>query len=218
MTNITIRELKPEDLDEYFRYLIQNFHGHEPLLLTPGDHNFEPDTPERRASRLAVIKQGLSLVAVDSNDGGRIVASAYSEAKVPNDLEKTWREVNEKKPKAFIDHVYFFLAGIEKRSKLFERFEVSNVLYLNILSVGKTVRQQGLGRRLVTAVIELARSKGFPLIAVSCTSLYSTRIMSALGMSIIHSENYSDYKDEDGNVVIKPPEPHTSVNIMAMKL
>ncbi|XP_062121675.1 arylalkylamine N-acetyltransferase-like 2 [Drosophila sulfurigaster albostrigata] len=218
MTNITIRELKAEDLDEYFRFLTENFYCDEPLQLTPGDHNFEPDTPERRASRLAVIKQGLSLVAVDSNDGGRIVASAYSEAKVPDDLEKTWREVNEKKPTEFIEHVDLFLAGFDKRSKLFERFEVSKVFCLNILGVGKTVRQQGLGRRLVSAVIELARSKGFPLIAVSCTSLYSTRIMSALGMSCIHSEKCSDYKDEDGNVVLKPPEPHTSINLMAMKL
>ncbi|XP_062142908.1 arylalkylamine N-acetyltransferase-like 2 [Drosophila sulfurigaster albostrigata] len=218
MTNITIRELKPEDLDEYCRFLYVNFYGHEPVLQTPGDHKFDPDTAERRASRLAVIKQALSLVAVDSNDGGRIVASAYASSKVPDDLEKSWSEVNEKKLTEFIDHVYLFLRGVEKRSNIFQHFEVSKALYLNILSVDATVRNQGLGRRLVAALIELGRSKGFPIIATSCTSWYSTRVVEALGMSCVYSENYSDYRDKDGNVVIKPPEPHTSVNIMAMKL
>ncbi|XP_034098154.2 arylalkylamine N-acetyltransferase-like 2 [Drosophila albomicans] len=218
MTSITIRELRADDIDEFCRFLTVNFYGHEPVLQTPGDHKIVTDTPEKRETRLAIIRQGLSLVAVDSSNEGRIVGIAYAEEMVPNDLEINWNKVNEKKPKSFLDHVHLFLSGVEIRSKFFERFEASKALFLNILTVDATVCNQGIGRRLVAALIELGRSKGFPLIAVSCTSLYSTRVMSALGMSCVHSENYLDFKDEDGNVVLKPPAPHTSVNLMAMKL
>ncbi|KAH8262956.1 hypothetical protein KR044_002542 [Drosophila immigrans] len=218
MTTIIIRELKADDIDAYCRFLTEHFYGHEPLMQTPGDHKVVTDSPEKRETRLAVIRQGLSLVAVDQSDGGRIVGCAYAEEMVPKDLEDNWSKVNEKKPTCLLDHVHLFISGIEIRSKFFERFEVSKALFLNILTVDATVRNQGLGRRLVAALMELGRSKRLPLIATSCTSLYSTRVMSALGMSCVHSEHYSDYKDEDGNVVVKPPEPHTSVNIMAMKL
>ncbi|KAH8378393.1 hypothetical protein KR093_011161, partial [Drosophila rubida] len=218
MTTISIRELRPDDIDDYCRFLTAHFYGHEPLLQTPGDHQIVTDSPEKRETRLAVIRQGLSLVAVDDSAGGRIVGSAYAEEMVPNDLQLNWRKVNEQQPATFLDHVHLFISGVELRSKFFERFAVSKALFLNILTVDATVRNQGLGRRLVAALMELGRSRGYPLIATSCTSLFSTRVMTALGMSCVHSELYASYKDEAGNAVVKPPAPHTAVNIMAMQL
>ncbi|XP_034474221.1 uncharacterized protein LOC117781557 [Drosophila innubila] len=216
MTTV-IRELKADDKDEFCRFLGENFYGHEPLLQTPGDHQRSPDTPEKREARLAIIQQGLSLAAVDHNDGDRIVGVAYAEILLPGDLEESWMKVAEKKPTAFIQHVHYFITGVEKRSQLFEHYKVKKALYLNNLTVDSSVRCQGLGRRLVTALMDMGRSKGFPLLATCCTSLYSTRVMLSLGMSYVHSENYVDYKDEDGNMVIRPPAPHTAVNVMAIK-
>ncbi|KAH8263363.1 hypothetical protein KR044_007791 [Drosophila immigrans] len=218
MTTIIIRELKADDIDEFCRFLNANFYDHEPLLQTPGDHKFVSDTPEKRENRLGKIRQGLSIVAVDQSDGGRIVGCAYGEEMVPNDLENTLRKRLDKKPPDLLDHVLIFVNYAEIRSKYFEHFEVSKALHLNTLAVDARLRKQGLGRRLVAASIELGRSKGLPLIVAACTSFYSTRIMSALGMSCVRSEDYDDYKDQDGNVLFKPPEPHNNLNIMAMKL
>jgi len=213
-----IRELKAEDIEKFCQFLDENFYGHEPLLQTPGDHQRSPDTPEKRKTRLAILQQGLSLAAVDHNDGDRIMGVAYAEELLPSDLEESWMKVNVKKPTGFIQHIHYFITGFERRSQLFEHYKVEKALYLNILTVDSSVRCQGLGRRLVTALMDMGRSKGFPLLATSCTSLYSTRVMLSLGMSTVHSENYADYMDEDGNVVMRPPLPHTAVNFMAIKL
>lgn len=153
---------------------------------------------------MAIIRQGLSLAAVDPNDGDRIVGIAYAEELLPIDLEESWLKVNEKKPTVFLEHVYYFITGVERRAQLFDHYDVPKTLYLHNLTVDSSVRCQGLGRRLVADLMNLGRSKGFPLLATSCTSLFSTRVMLALGMSCVHSENYEDYKDEDGNVVIRP--------------
>ncbi|KAH8263362.1 hypothetical protein KR044_007792 [Drosophila immigrans] len=218
MTSINIRALKADDIDEFSRFLNANFYGHEPLLQTPGDYKVVTDSPEKREIRLAVIRQGLSLVAVDQSDGGRIVGCAYAEEMVPSDLENNIRKLKEKTPKEFLDHEHLLLNEAEIRSKFFKHFDVSKALHLNILTVEARLRNQGLGRRLVAALMDLGRSKRLPLIVAACTSFYSTRIMSALGMSCVRSEDFRDYKDQNGNVVLNPPEPHKFLNIMAMKL
>ncbi|KAM8715317.1 hypothetical protein ACLKA7_002382 [Drosophila subpalustris] len=217
MTTI-IRELKADEIDEFCRFLGEHFYGHEPLLQTPGDHKRSPDTPERRETRLAILQQGLSLAAIDPDDGDRIVGVAFAEELLPQHLEENWMKVDEKKPTSFIEHVHYFITGVEKRAQLFEKYDVPKALYLNNLTVDSSVRRQGLGRRLVTALMDLGRSTGYQLLATCCTSLYSTRVMTALGMDYVHSEDYADYKDEDGNVVIRPPAPHTAVNVMAAQL
>jgi len=217
MTTI-IRELKADDLEKFCEFLTEHFYGHEPLLQTPGNHQVITDSPEKRESRLEVINQGLSLVAVDPNDGDRIVGAAYAEEMIPNDLEKNWMKVNEKKPTNLNEHIHYLLSGIEKRAQFFERYNVPKAIYLCTLTVDSSVRCQGIGRRLVTALMDMGRSKGYPLLVTCCTSLYSTRVMLSLGMSCVHSEAYVDYKDEEGQVIIRPPAPHTAANVMAINL
>lgn len=111
-----------------------------------------------------------------------------------------------------------FLADVELRAKVFERYEVPKAMYLNILGVDSRVRRQGLGRRLVSGLMDVARSKGYPLLVTTCTSLYSAHVMAALGMEVVFSQSYKDYKDAAGNVVFQPQAPHTEASVMAMRL
>jgi len=217
MTTV-IRELKADDLEDFCRFMTEQFYRHEPCLQTPG---FEPviyDSPENRESDLAVIQQGLSIVAVDPNNNDRIVGTAFAEAMVSSDLEKKWMKVNEKKPTGLLDHIFYFIANLERRAQVFELYNVPNALYLNIIAVDSSMGCQGIGRRLVSALIDKGRSRGFPLLATCCTSLYSTRVMLAVGMDCVLSEAYANYTDEEGNVILRPPTPHTAANVLAIKL
>lgn len=217
MTTI-VREMKVDDIDEASLFVRDHFYGHEPLMLTPGDHPLIYDDPKKREYRLSLVRQGTSLVAVDQSKEGRIVGVAFAGVMHPSDLEQNWSEVNEQKPKLLIEHIHYFLCNIKKHAQFFEHYDVTDALYLKTLAVDSSMRRQGLARRLVVTLMELGRTRGYPLMVATCTGQYSTRLMASLGMECVHSELYADYKDADGNVVIQPPEPHTEASVMAIKL
>ncbi|EDW03002.1 GH11001 [Drosophila grimshawi] len=210
-----VREMKLDDIDEVTIFLRDHFYGNEPLMQTPGDHQIDYDDAKRRKYRLSLIAQGTSLVAIEA---GRFVGVAFAGVIHPSDLEESWSEANEHKPKLLIEHIDYFLSDLARSARFFERYGVVDALYLSVLAVDATVRRQGLGRCLVTALLDVGRAKRLPLLVTSCTSLYSKRVMDALGMECVRSERYKDYEDEDGNVVIQPPAPHTECTVMAIKL
>lgn len=211
-----VRELKEEDFEELKSFMLQHFYANEPLLQTPGDHSRYPVTPERWAERLEIIRQGLSLIAVDENDC--IVGMALANVMLPEEVAKSWKKVKENKPTDLLSHVGYFLSKLEMDSQIFQRYEVSKALYLNLLCVDSTVRRQGLGSRLVSALKEVGHSKGFPVLFSTCTSHYSARVMAVQGLELVIAAKYADYKDEDGNTPIRPPSPHIETAIMAIRL
>lgn len=211
-----VRELREEDFEGFQSFMLEHFYAHEPLLQTPGDHNKYPVTPERWAERLEIIRQGLSLVAVDEND--RIVGMVLANRMLPEELEKNWLKTKETKPSDLLSHVWYFLSKIEWDSQIFQRYDVPQALYLNILCVNATIRRQGLGGRLVRALMDVGRTKGFHLLFSTCTSHYSARVMAAQGLELVLAVKYADYRDEDGNPPIRPPAPHTETAVMAIRL
>lgn len=211
-----VRELKEEDFDRFKSFMLEHFYGHEPLYQTPGDHSRYPITPERWTERIQIIRQGLSLAAVDEND--RIVGVAFAKVMQPAELENNWREVNKQKPNDLFTHICYFLAKVDWDSRIFQRYQVSQALYLHLLCVDSAMRRRGLGGQLVHALLEVGRSKGFPLFFSMCSSRYTARIMAAQGLQTVIAAKYSDYKDEEGNTPIRPPEPHTEIAIMAIRL
>lgn len=211
-----VRVLRQEDFDEFKRFLIDHFYTQEPLLQTPGYHERVEISPELWKQRLEALGQGLSLVAVDEND--RFIGVAFAEAMDSEELGKNWLEVNGQKPKELLPHIHYFLSNLEEKSNIFEHYNVTQALYLCILTVDASACGKGLGRRLVGALIELGRSKGFPLLVATCTSVYSQRVMAAQGMEVVLSHRVEDYKDEDGNQPLRPPSPHKEASVMAIRL
>lgn len=211
-----VRVLRQEDFNEFNRFLIDHFYAQEPVLQTPGDHEKIETSPELLAHRLEAIGHGLSLVAVDEND--RFVGVAFAEPMTREELGKNWLEVNGQKPKTLLAHIHYFLSNLEHKSGFFDHYNVSSALYLCILTVDAAMCGQGLGRRLVGAMIELGRSKGFPLLVSTCTSVYSQRVMAAQGLEVVLSERYEDYKDENGEQPLRPASPHKEASVMARRL
>lgn len=66
--------------------------------------------------------------------------------------------------------------------------------------------------------MEVGRAKGFPVMTANCTGFYSARQKEALGMKCIISQDYADYKDDQGQVIFNPPPPHKATRILAIKL
>ena len=92
------------------------------------------------------------------------------------------------------------------------------VQYVCHLGVDPAVQGRGIGRRLMEASRHLARSEGYPLLYIVCTSYYSAKIARAIGMQCVYSLPYAEFKDKDGNPVFTPPQPHTDVAVFVQKL
>ncbi|EDW76280.1 uncharacterized protein Dwil_GK14749 [Drosophila willistoni] len=214
--SISIRELRLEDYDEVKNFLSKHFFATEPLMSTPGENTAVPEFEDE--FHLSLIRQGLSLVAIDENHGNRIVGVALAQSQVPNDLDEQCREVEQRQATCLIDKIHKFLSNLEKRANVFSSFGVERALYLYMLGVDTTVRRQGVGSRLVSSLIDLGRSKAFPVIYVTCTNQHSTKLTTALNFKCVDSQTYADYKDEQGKQVLQPPAPHTKASVMAQQL
>jgi len=57
----------------------------------------------------------------------------------------------------------------------------NRALYIHALAVDRAVGGQGIGRALMEKTRDKARSVGYPLLRVICTSVYSTKIARGIG-------------------------------------
>ncbi|XP_070070194.1 arylalkylamine N-acetyltransferase-like 2 [Drosophila takahashii] len=160
-----------------------------------------------------MIAQGTCLLALDENNGGRLVGFVLAGAQFPEDVEQH-RIGAEKMDQNTWGNTSRMLSKIEREANIFERFGVSKVLYSHITSVATSMRGRGLGSRLAATLMDVGRSKGFPAMVAYCTSFYSARQKEALGMQCVHSLAYADYKDAEGRPIFTPFAPHTMASTM----
>ncbi|XP_016993147.1 arylalkylamine N-acetyltransferase-like 2 [Drosophila takahashii] len=216
MSAIVIRTMKIEDFQEVEAFLAEHFFKQEPLMLIPQEDTTQSEViPAEAELHRSLIPQNLSLVAVD---GERIVGVVLAGELVPDDLEREFKETEQKEVTCLLDKIHKFLAGIERQANIFEHFGVQRALYLYMLGVDTSVRRQRVGSRLVAATIELGRQRGFPVVTSTCTNLHSRRLMTGLHMECVLSKDYADYKDEHGKVVLSAADPHTSASVVGIRL
>ncbi|XP_030377520.1 dopamine N-acetyltransferase-like [Scaptodrosophila lebanonensis] len=213
--SIKIRTMTVEDFKEVKSFLREHMYTGEPLSMSSNEDVEKCDEKNTDEYNLKLIKQGTSLVAVEPS--GRIVGLVLAGASYPSDLESN-RVDAENMGQHFWGRLNRFLSKVEREANVFERYGVSKAIYSHITNVDSSMRGKGLGSRLATALMDLGRAKGFPLMIAYCTSFYSARQKEALGMEVAYSFRYADYKDEEGRVIFHPPAPHNEVRVMAMRL
>jgi len=214
---ITIRIMTVEDYKNVKAFMKDDFFLSEPLCQSSGESVHRQNEKDNDEYHLSMIAQGTCLVALDENNGGRLVGFVLAGAQVPEDIEQHRVEAEAMEQHAW-GRICVMLSKIEREANIFERFGISKVLYSHITSVDKSMRGKGLGSRLAATLMEVGRSKGFPVMVAYCTSFFSARQKEALGMQCIHSLTYADYKDAQGKPIFTPAEPNTTARVMAIKL
>ncbi|XP_037709593.1 dopamine N-acetyltransferase-like [Drosophila subpulchrella] len=212
---ITIRIMTVEDYKNVKAFMEDDFLLSEPLSQSSGESFHQ--NKDNGEYLLSMIAQDTCLVALDENNGGRLVGFVMAGAQFPEDTEQHRVEAEAMEQHTW-GRIYRLLSKIEREANIFERFGISKALYSHITSVDKAMRGKGLGSRLAATLMEVGRSKGFPVMVAYCTSFFSARQKEALGMQCIHSLTYADYKDAHGQPIFKPAAPHTMVRAMAIKL
>ncbi|KAH8376664.1 hypothetical protein KR093_000658 [Drosophila rubida] len=209
---VVIRDMKVEDYVEVKKLLLDSFYTAEPLSMCMQKTQQVGHSKRHDDLQIAMIEEGSCIVAVDEHNANCIVGIIMACNQGPSDDAENRERAKTAGP------IFKFLTAIETEANIFERYKVSEAIYLHIVCVANNMRGKGLGTRLTSALMKKAREKGLPLLVAECTSFYAARQMEAMGMECAYSLAYADYKNEQGEVVFQPMQPHTHVNVMVKRL
>ncbi|XP_017077056.2 uncharacterized protein LOC108111925 [Drosophila eugracilis] len=214
---ITIRLMEESDYGIVKPFMRDYFHYDEPMGIGLEEQIHLLNEEEVDREYISVINQGLSLVAFDDNTG-LLIGMSLAEKMDPTILAKQHKEAEEIEDNA-LGRSRKMIAKIERDANIFERCQVPIYLNLIAVSVHESMRGKGVLSHLAVTLMKLGRSRGFPLLIGSSTSYYSAKqAVEGLGMEVIHSQAYAEYKDNQGRPVYNPPAPHTHVRVLASKL
>ena len=104
----------------------------------------------------------------------------------------------------------------QKKTQSFDKF--SSFLLLKFSAVAKEYRNRGITGKMADWVIAKAKEDGIPAILSESTGLYSQAALVRRGFECISEIKYSEYKDENGELVFKHTAPHISTKMLLLVL
>ncbi|PSN52944.1 hypothetical protein C0J52_03647 [Blattella germanica] len=192
------------DRDRIAEFLSQTYFKYEPLNMS------EARNPNRTtdASRyLGFLTQNTSLMAITKS--GLIIGIAING-------ENSSEELN--RPLQNPSKIQKFIRVFEQKANIWQLTGEDRGMFVRILVVDPIAGGRGIGKALMIQSKELAKAKGYPLMAIICSSYYSAKISQSMGMECVYKLPYSEYKDEDGIPIFIPPPPHKEISIFIEKL
>lgn len=110
-----------------------------------------------------------------------------------------------------MDDLLSLLDYCEKKADLFQQFDVKNIYFIHIVAVATDYGGQKIGEKLFQKGLELAKDSGYKIVAVDCTSYYTSKIAIKLGMVCAGEVTYEEYHKMKGQDIFVITPPHTSV-------
>lgn len=130
MTTI-IRELNVEDFENLKVFLRDRYLIDVPLWQPyPEGQLANMADPKKMEYRLSLIRQGTSLVAIDTSDEDRIVGVALAGALYPENVAQHVVDSEKTPSDSVFGKIARFLADVEIHAKVFERYALPKALYL----------------------------------------------------------------------------------------
>lgn len=209
-SDIIYRIAKPSDRNNLLDFLRVHYYPEEPI--TNGNEPKEQDKLDEEFS-LSVIEDGASIIAVDPAKNDKVIGAILAGPIEPHEVEhlqhesKRCAENNSMKWSQILQ----LLAHLAECANVFERFNVDKSLHIHVMSVDAAYRGKSIGKNLMEKCIEAGKSLGYPLISTDCTNVFSIKIAEKLGMECVNTLAFSDYKDENGQQLFKPPLPNTHI-------
>lgn len=205
--DISYRIATIDDRDNILDFIRNHYYPEEPITI--GNEPKSQDSEDEQFS-ISVIPHGSTIIANDLN--GRIVGVLISGPIGPGEaaemIEEAERcESNSRK----WSEILRLLAYLEECANIYERYNVTKALHIHVMGVDRQMRGKSIGCGLMIKCFEIAKSLGYPLVTVDCTSVFSIRIAEKLQMECIVELAYEDYKDKNGRQLFKPPSPHTHI-------
>jgi ribosomal protein S18 acetylase RimI-like enzyme len=204
--------VQEEDIGRIAEFLRHHFYASSPLNLGIGA------SADRKISEmfpLQFLSEGTSLLAVSQNDR-HILGACINGENSP--LDQTHTEYLQSLSNETYAKINKFVQKMEEDVDIWKLTGANRALCIHILAVDSAARCQGIARALLERTKDIARSSGYPLLRILCTSKYSIKIARNMGMRSVYTLPFSEYKDENGHPVFTPPQPHTHAIMFVLKL
>ncbi|KAF4526365.1 hypothetical protein B566_EDAN014103 [Ephemera danica] len=202
--------------EEVLNHLRHTFFHEEPLNASVGLCSRPGEGHERlEAVCLDTLRDGLSVAALEN--GCRVVGAALNGSQTRQQLLQAVHEL-ETEPDEKFRHIFTLLYGANHRLDLFTKYGVERLFECRILSVAPECRGRGVARALLERSEQEARARGFTLFKEDATGLVSQRLARRQGMHLEAEVVYSEHLGDDGEPIFNPPDPHTSLQVMAKLL
>ena len=202
------------DYEGVLQFLRKHYYAHEPITVGY-IHKKEPTKDDEDFS-MSFLADGTVIKSIDENTGNIIGVSISGPIK-PGDPEQMVEEAKTTETKKWAD-ILKLLAYLEKTANVCERYNVEKCLHIHIIAVDTTYRGQAIGFNLTKEQLKLAQKLGYKLVSVDCTNVYTAKICEKLGMELVNAVVLSDYRDEHGIQLFRPPEPHHTTKTFISKL
>lgn len=203
---ISIRVAKSCDRDAISDFLSEHYYKEEPLTNSHPQQGYTKDDMDFTMSHL---KHDTVLIATDNESGefaGVIVAGPVEPGDADAMVEmakktetRKWREIS------------FFLAYIEKKSNVLERFNLPTALHVHVVGVHKDYRGQRIGEKLFSSCFENAKRLNYPAVTADATSVYTIKFCERLGMECVSLVTYDEYNKTIGESLFRPREPNFEI-------
>ncbi|CAH1390089.1 unnamed protein product [Nezara viridula] len=202
-----------DDIETVLSFLRKFFFRDEPLNLCIGLLDEQPTCEELEKFCVEPIPDGFSLKAVSPS--GEIIGVCLNGVVKRSDVDEEEMECNNakfRKIQELLDKVY-------TEADIFGRFpDVEKFLDIRVASVDEAYRGRGIAKALFDETRRIAGENGFEMVKADATSHFTALAVIKLGFHCIYTLNYAEYKDEDGQVIFSPEDPHTCVKTFVYRI
>lgn len=216
--DVKFRIAMKSDRERISEFNHKHFYPGEPITL--GSKIGHPTDGEEKYT-LDSIDFGTSIISYTLNCHGQeeIIGVVISEISYPHDIDEMIEEANSigDDQKHWRDMLNFWI-WIDQTADIFNKMNIDRSLHIHSLAVHSAYRGRGLGKVLIKKQIEIAKEHEFPAVCIDCTSVYTMKIAESLGMKSYSWVPYTEIKDDHGQQLFYPPEPHTFFGTYAIHI
>lgn len=200
------RVAQSSDYDAVLDFLQFYYYKEEPITVF---HPQPGHTKDDEEFTMAGIPNETVLMAID-DESGKLVGALAAGPIEPGDADKMIEDAKTAETEKWRD-IMLFLAYIEKKADVLNRFKIPNALHVHALGVHQDFRGNKLGEKLFTACFENAKRLNYPMVTTDFTSNFSIKIGEQLGMENVSRVTYDEYNKFIGRKLFLPKEPNYEV-------
>lgn len=210
--NILFRVAKNDDHENLLEFLREHYYKEEPITIS---HPIKGHTKDDEEFTMSHIDHGTVLLAIDSKNDKIIGAFVAGPIEV-GDVEKMLEE-SEKSEKKW-GEIMKFLAYIESKANVLEKFKVEKSLHCHVLAVHHDYRGNKIGQKLFENSFINAKKLGYKILSADCTSIFSIKISQQLGMECVSIVTYEEYNKIIGKDLFISHSPNNEIKTFVKQL
>lgn len=210
LPNLSYRAATVADRDDLRSALLRFFYPEEGLnVCYHGGSDAAPDDVEYYVN---LMEEGFTELAVDPATDQIMGFSIGGMFEIPEDESSVKMETQK-----FAD-ILKFLEFMRKSADLVKRFKVTKIYSIYAVGVDPRYRQQAIATTLMENQFGMAQCGGAELVYADTTGTKSAGLVKKLGMEVVFSIAFNEYRDESGQQVFVSADPERKVQTVVKRL